>query len=136
MPRGRRASKACQTDFDLFERRLAEVEEVLKKVQGEIANLKSTKQQMESQIRELQSKLDEAESDRAQQQKCMSNQRIEDQEILMGLEYQLESKLPETLNLLEEETTTKMSHITKRMKVIARSAEKRGTSLQEGLLKH
>ncbi len=102
-------------------------------MQGEIADLKSTKKEMGNQIRELQSKLENAESDRVQKQRCMDNQRIEDQEILMGLEYQLETKLPETLNLLEEETTSKMSGITKRIEAIERNTEKNGAAVQKGL---
>ncbi len=133
MPRQRRATKACQTDFDLFERRLSKVEEVVQKLQGDIAHLKSTKKEMETQIKDLQSKLENAESDRVQQQRCMNNQRIEDQEILMGLEYQLDTKIPETLNLLEKETTSKMSCITKRIEAITRNTEKNGTLVQKGL---
>ncbi len=42
MPRSRKATKACQTDYELFERRIAALEEDFSKLQKENTDLKST----------------------------------------------------------------------------------------------
>ncbi len=88
---------------------------------------------LQQEVSTLQSKLESAESDRAWQQKCMINQNIEDKEILMGLEYQLENKVPETLSLLEAEITSKIKRVEKKIETISMISEKNTASFQTGL---
>ena len=77
--------------------------------------------------------LDIAESDRAWKHKCLTNDRIEDKEVLMGLEYQLETDVSEKLNSLETEISTRISHTEKMIENIARDKKNIRPSLQSDL---
>ncbi len=143
MPRPRRVSKACQTDCDLFERRISALEETIQKLTKDITDINSTKEQTETQLKQLhetisnktqevQSKLDIAESERTWQYKCLTNDRIEDKELLMGLEYQLDTEVPEKLNTLATEMTTRIRHTEK---MIENSRSSLQQDLQQNKLK-
>ena len=101
-----------------------ELNELIESFSTDITKLQGELTDLQSKLASLQSKLEIDESERAWQQKCVNNERIEDKEIIMGLEYQVENKIPEALMILEAETESKLSTIDKRIESINGDAEK------------
>ncbi len=124
MPRPRKATKAIQTDNDLFERRLAALEELTEKLQGKIADLMSNnqesenlslaKEQLEGKINSLSIEMDRKFTV-AHNMTCMM---YEDKEILLGLEQEVEVSIPEKFIAVQEEVASKITSIEESVDII------------------
>ena len=124
MPRRRKVTKSTQTDDDLFERRLAALEELTQKLQGKIADLISNvpcpvneKDQSEL-TQQLEGKIDSLSSEMNSKFVTTHNMMYEDKEILLGLEQEVEVSIPEKIVAVQDEVTSKISSVEENIRII------------------
>ncbi len=105
----RRATKACQTDFDLYEMRLSELEKQISQLHEVVTDLKSNKQETDGQL--IQGKFEAISTEMEKKFKVAHNMIYEDKEILLGLEQEVEVSIPEKFEQFKEETSEKIGHL-------------------------
>ncbi len=116
MPRPRKATKACQTDFELYEMRLSELEKQIAQLHEVITVLKSNKQENDDQL--IQGKFESISTEMEKKFKIAHNMIYEDKEILLGLEQQVEVSIPEKFEQFEEETSQKIEHLAETLNTV------------------
>ncbi len=139
MPRPRKATKATQTDDDLFERRLAALEELTEKLQGKIADLMSNKQEPEnlSQVKEqLEGKIESLSTEMTRKFTVAHNMMYEDKEILLGLEQEVEVSIPEKFISVQDEVASKITLIEESVNVIKYHEGKNTDAIRSNLKKN
>ncbi len=93
MGRSRPKTKNAETQTDL--------NDLINSFSADIKSLCSDLAELNSKVFNIQSKIDNEVSEMNWQQKCSENERLEDKEILLGLEDKLEHKLPDSLQKIE-----------------------------------
>ncbi len=131
MPRPRRATKACQTDFELYEMRLSELEKQIAQLHEVITDLKSNKQKTDSQL--IQDKFESISTEMEKKFKIAHNMIYEDKEILLGLEQQVEVAIPEKLVEIKEETSEKIESLEETLSTVQVHVEKNKENLNKDL---
>ena len=131
MPRTRKATKGCQTDFELYEMRLSEVEKQLTQLHQVIKDLKSSKQESDGQL--IQGKFESMSSDIEKKFNVAHNMIYEDKEILLGLEQQVEVSIPEKLTEINEETSEKIEDLQQTLSTVQVHVEKNKENLNKDL---